>query len=259
MFPSLLQCPRYLSQADVHNDFEPWKNVGSTLKEKIQNMEDIWTILCLLSLANNEEFVFSESELEMEHRHLTFWRDLSIQYLQPLGKMRPASLPQNTVPFLCRKATHFCETVRGRKKRSFWWHSALFLVLAHYCPQWLQDERKTYLPLRWNGCWLHCLSGGNIFFCNYNPSSLSAMKLSISRIFQDSLLSNMKYIPYSFPEKLLVIKIHYCALLMLKKVCWKLANSHSLPPFLPSISSVVTDPNKCIVPWSRENKIILNW
>lgn len=163
MFPSPLQCPRYLSQADVHNDFEPWKNVGSTLKEKIQNMEDIWTILCLLCLANNEEFVFSESELEMEHRHLTFWRDLTIQYLQPPGKMRPASLPQNTVPFLCRKATHFRETVRGRKKRSFWWHSALFLVLAHYCPQWLQVERKTYLPLRCNGCWLHCLSGGNIF------------------------------------------------------------------------------------------------
>lgn len=94
---------QYLSQADVHHYFEPWKNVGFVLKEKIQNMGDIWTILCFLCLASNEEFVFSESELELEHRHLTLWRDLAIQYLQPLGKMRPASLPQDTVPFYVEK------------------------------------------------------------------------------------------------------------------------------------------------------------
>lgn len=118
IFPSLLQCPRYLSQADVHHYFEPWKNVGFTLKEKIQNMEDIWTILCLLCLASNEEFVFSESELELEHRHLTFWKDLTLQNLQPLGKMKPASSLQKAALFLCRKATHFCETQEERRDLS---------------------------------------------------------------------------------------------------------------------------------------------
>lgn len=94
------------------------KNVGFTLKEKIQNMEDIWTILCLLGLASKEEFVFSESELELEHRHLMFWRDLTIQYLQPLGELRFVFLLQNTVLFLCRKAAHFCETQEERRDLS---------------------------------------------------------------------------------------------------------------------------------------------
>lgn len=222
-------------------------------------MEDIWTILCLLCLASNEEFVFSESELEQEQRHLTFWKDLTIQNLQAQGKTRPVSLPQRNLLLFCRKESFFCETVRERKKRSFWWYSTHFLVQAHCFTQWLKEKRQTQLPSRCNGFWLHCLSGDNACSIIITPNSLSATKLSISITLQVSFLARMKYIPWSFLGKVLVIKIYYCPLLALQKGCWNMACSHSLPPFLPSVSTITADPNKCIVPWGRENEVILNW
>lgn len=129
-------------------------------------MEEIWTILCLLCLASNEEYVFSESELELEQRHLTFWRDLTIQNLQAQEKMRPVSLPQRNVLLFCRKGSLFCKTARERKKRSSWWYFIHSLIQVHYFAQWLKKKTQTQLSSRCNGFWLHCLSGDNVQ--NYN-------------------------------------------------------------------------------------------
>lgn len=80
-------------------------------------MSELFSVCFVLQAMRN--LFFSESELELEQRHLTFWRDLTIQKLQALGKTRATSLPQRNVLLFCRKESLFCETVRERKKRSF--------------------------------------------------------------------------------------------------------------------------------------------